>query len=85
MNSIQALCKTALNVTDEELDELTEVARKQLEYFSPLKQAMTARLHMLGHHNMLVLSKVRELRDAIENGECLARHNVELRGAHDQD
>lgn len=72
MNSIHALCKKALKVTDEELDELTEVARQQLEYCSPLKMATTARQHALGHHNMLVLAKVRELRDTIKDGEKIA-------------
>jgi len=75
MNNINALCKKALKVTDEELAELTDVARSQLEHCSPLKQATTARQQALGHHNMLVLTKVRELRDTIKNGESLARHN----------
>lgn len=73
MNSINALCKKALKVTDEEIEELTEVARGQLEYCSPLKQATMARQQALGHHNMLVLAKVRELRDAIRGGEHLCK------------
>ena len=73
MNSIYALCKKALKVTDEELDELMEDARQQLEYCSPLKMATTSRQVALGHHNMMVLTKVRELRDILKAGESLVR------------
>lgn len=72
MNSIYALCKKALKVTDEELDELAELARNQLEYCSPLKMATAARQHALGQHNMLVLMKVRELRDVLKNAKSEA-------------
>ena len=80
MNSINALCKKALKVTDDELAELTEVARGQLEYCSPFKRATMAQQQALGHHNMLVLTKVRELRDTLKAGESIARHNAELTG-----
>lgn len=75
MNSVYSLTRKAFKVTDEELVELEELARGQLEYISPLKQATMARQRALGEHNLRVIECVRKLRDTIIAGKHLqAKH-----------
>ena len=71
--SIYSVCRAIRKITDEELAELEKVAKGQLEYCSPLKMATQGRQNALGKHNLAVLAKLRELRDAIMAGEELRR------------
>lgn len=71
--SVLSICRAIRAVKDEELAELEQMAKGQLAYLSPLKMATMGRQHALGTHNLLVLSKLRELRDAIKAGERLAK------------
>jgi hypothetical protein len=66
-----SICRAVRKLSDAELDDLERMAKGQLAYLSPLKMATSARQHALGNHNLLVLTKLRELRDAIKAGEKL--------------
>ena len=70
-NKIYKICEDVLKITDEEVNEIKEIAKGQLEYNHPLKMATAGRLHALGEHNMKVLDKLLELKAAIEEGATL--------------
>ena len=70
-NSVYSLTRKAVKVTDEELAELEELAKGQMQYLSPLKMATMARQHQLGEYNLRVLECVRKLRDTIISGKNL--------------
>ena len=72
-NSVLGICRKTVKVTDEELAELEEMAKTQLEYISPLRMATMAWQHALGNHNLAVVAKVRELRDLIRQGEQIEK------------
>ena len=68
IEKINKICEEVLTVTDEELDEACEMARGQMEYFSPFKNATMGWQHKLGQHNMDVVNELRHLRDTIKEG-----------------
>jgi len=68
VEKINKICADVLSVTDEELEAALNVARSQMEYFSPLKNATMRWQHELGEHNMEVLTSLRSLRDTIKKG-----------------
>lgn len=70
--SLLNLCRDVLRVDDTEVAELERMANQQCAYLSPLKMATSARQHALGRHNLIVIAKYRELREAIETGKELA-------------
>jgi|GEM_PF-3186485 len=69
IDKIKQICNDILSVTDEELKEAENVARNQMEYFSPLKNATMGWQYRLGEYNMEVLTVLRNLRDTIKKGE----------------
>jgi hypothetical protein len=71
--SVLRIARSIRTIKDEELAELEQMAKGQLAYCSPLKMATMGRQHALGMHNLLVLAKLRELRDAIKAGEQLRK------------
>lgn len=72
-NIVYGICRKVVKITDEELAELEEVAKVQLEYLSPLKCATMGWQHALGNHNLAVVAKLRELRDLILQGAEIKR------------
>ena len=70
-NKIHKICKEVLKITDEEIEELREIAKRQEEYFSPLKMATAAKQNALGKHNNAVLDKLIELKEVIEQGASI--------------
>ena len=69
IDKINKICADILTLTDEELDEVLKMAKGQMEYFSPLKNATMGWQHKLGQHNMEVVNELRHLRDTIKEGE----------------
>lgn len=70
---INDICKEALELTDEDLEEAREMARDQMEYFNPLKNATAHWQRQLGDHNMNVVNALRYLRDTIRDGENIGK------------
>ena len=68
IDKINKICADILTLTDEELDEAIKMAKGQMEYFSPLKNATMRWQHKLGQHNMEVVNELRHLRDTIKEG-----------------
>lgn len=73
MNRLEELCAIALELTEEDFEEMDEIIRQQLEYCQPLKMATTAWQHELGRHNQAVVAKIRELKDVILQGANIQR------------
>lgn len=69
IDKINKICADILTLTDEELDEAIKMAKGQMEYFSPLKNATMGWQHKLGQHNMEVVNELKHLRDTIKEGE----------------
>ena len=69
IDKINKICADILTLTDEELDEALKMAKGQMEYFSPLKNATMGWQHKLGQHNMEVVNELKHLRDTIKEGE----------------
>lgn len=69
--SLLTLCRDVLRVDEAEVAELERMSNQQCAYLSPLKMATSARQHALGRHNLIVIAKYRELREAIETGKEL--------------
>lgn len=71
-NKIFDICIKVTQITDEEVQELRDIAQGQLEYISPLRMATTAKQNALGQHNMAVLDALLKLKEVIESGAHLA-------------
>ena len=69
IDKINKICADILTLTDDELDEALKMAKGQMEYFSPLKNATMGWQHKLGQHNMEVVNELKHLRDTIKEGE----------------
>lgn len=67
-NKIYKICENVLKITDDEVSEIREIAKGQLEYMHPLKMATARKQHLLGEHNNKVLDKLLELKAVIEEG-----------------
>lgn len=67
-NRISKLCREVLQITDEEFNEMYDVANGQLEYSSPLKCATESYQHELGKYNLEILDALRDLRHIIKKG-----------------
>ena len=68
IDKINKICADILTLTDEELDEAIKMAKGQMEYFSPLKNATMGWQHKLGQHNKEVMNELRHLRETIKEG-----------------
>ena len=64
-NKIYKICENVLEITDEEIAELTEVYEGQLAYCHPFKMATAEKQHKLGAHNRDVVNRLMELRSAL--------------------
>lgn len=72
-NPIYKICMDVLKVTDDDIEELKEIAREQREYFNPLKMATQKWQHDLAEHNEKVIEKLEELRETIRQGEGITK------------
>ncbi len=63
--TIDKICKNVLNITDDSFKEAREMARKQMQYISPLKPATQAKSNSRGRRNNEILDKLVELKELI--------------------
>ena len=70
-NKIFDICLLVSHITDEEVQEIRDIAQGQLDYCQPLKMATTAKQNALGRHNMDVLDALLKLKEVIESGAHL--------------
>jgi len=70
-NKILDICIKVTQITDEEIEELREVAKGQMEYHNPLRMATTGKQNALGRHNMAVLDALLKLKEVIASGATL--------------
>lgn len=71
-NKIYDILIQVRKITDEEVQELREIAQGQLDYTHPLKMATTAKQNALGRHNMDVLDALVKLKEVIDSGAILS-------------
>lgn len=67
-NRIYKLCEDVLQITNEEIAEIREIAKGQKNYFNPLKMATMGWQKELGEHNEKVLEALINLKNAV--AEC---------------
>lgn len=67
-NRINKICREVLSITEEEFNEMYDVANGQLEYNDPLKPATSGWQLRLGKHNIAVLDALKDLKHTIEQG-----------------
>lgn len=71
-NKIYDICILVAHITDAEVQEIRDIAQRQLDYISPLRMATTAKQNALGQHNMDVLDALLNLKKVIESGAHLS-------------
>ena len=67
-NPIYEVCTMVLDITEEDFEEMREIARGQLDFFSPLRNATMGWQRQLGEHNLKVLDALKHLQDVIKEG-----------------
>ena len=69
VKTIYKISQLALSLTDEDFEELQEMADHQKSYFSPLKPATEREQHKLGEHNQKMIDCLKELRKILIEGK----------------
>lgn len=67
-NKIYKICEMVLEVTDEEIKEIRDIAEGQKLYLNPLKMNTSHWQHQLGEHNDRVIDALINLKTEIEKG-----------------
>ena len=67
-NKIYEICEMVLEITDEEIKEIRDIAEGQKSYIHPLKLATQRWQHQLGEHNDRVIDALINLKTEIEKG-----------------
>lgn len=73
VKEIFKISKLVLSITEEEFEELEEMAQEQCDYVNPLKCATTAKQHALGEHNKKMISCLRALKNTLLSGKVLQK------------
>lgn len=67
-NRIYKICEDVLQITEDEIAEIREIAEGQKSYFNPLKIATMGWQQELGEHNEKVLEALINLKNVV--AEC---------------
>lgn len=67
--TINEIRKLATSLTDEDFEELEEMAERQANYVHPLKMATAQRIREAGEYNKKLIPILKELRDAFIEGK----------------
>lgn len=65
---IYKISQNVLSITEEEFEELTEMANNQLNYCNALKPSTTQKQRELGKHNLTVINALFELQKILKKG-----------------
>lgn len=71
VKEIFKISKLVLSITDEEFEELEEMAQEQCDYVNPLKCDTTAKQNALGEHNKKMIACLKELKNTLLRGKEL--------------
>lgn len=74
-NSILDICQNILKITDEEFEEMRDIAMGQMYYTSPLKPATQAWQNKLGEYNLKALDLLYDLKKHLETGASIRKEN----------
>lgn len=74
-NKIYKICEDVLTITDDEIKELTEIAKGQKRYNNPLRMATSRWQQELGEHNDKVLDAIIALKKELEAGAKIEKPN----------
>jgi mevalonate kinase len=69
VEKVNKLCRSVLELTEQDLQAVDTIAQEQASYTHPLKVAKQAKVNELGNHNQRVLSALRNLRQVLIDGE----------------
>lgn len=67
--TINEIRKLITSLTDEDFEELQEMAERQANYAHPLKMATAQRIREAGEYNKKVIPVLKELRDIFIEGK----------------
>lgn len=67
--TINEIRKLITSLTDEDFEELQEMAEEQANYVHPLKMATAQRIREAGEYNKKVIPVLKELRDIFIEGK----------------
>lgn len=67
--TINEIRKLVTSLTDEDFEELEEMAERQANYVHPLKMATAQRIREAGEYNKKLIPILKELRDAFIEGK----------------
>lgn len=73
VRKIKKISDLVVSITEEEFNELKEMAKEQTEYFNPLKVATQAKYHALGEHNKKMIECLEALKTTILAGEPVSK------------
>ena len=68
IEKIGKICADIIELTDEDLQAVLDMANEQRSYINPLKLAKQKEFNDLGEYNFNVCNKLIELRKLIQNG-----------------
>lgn len=68
IEKIEAVCKSVLEISKEDFEEMKQVVEEQKTYTHPLKMATAKWQHELGEYNEKVLNKLEELQAVLKSG-----------------
>ena len=72
VTKIKKICELTASISEEEFEQLKEMAQEQLDYINPLKQATQAKYHSLGKHNQKIVACLEELKRVYQEGKNLS-------------
>lgn len=85
LNKIDVLCCHALQITDQNIEDMREVIKDQREFMMPLMPATTEWQHKLADFNERVLEKVLELKALIESGASIVEPKETIKLFEDEE
>ena len=65
---INSICKKILALTEEDFEEVLQIAKQQSEYVHPLKMETAAKQRAFGEYNKSVVHALKEAKRVIESG-----------------
>lgn len=68
IEKIEAVCKSVLEISKEDFEEMKQVVEEQKTYTHPLKKATVKWQHELGEYNEKALNKLEELQVVLKSG-----------------
>lgn len=73
VSKIKKISDLVVSITEQEFNELKEMAKEQAEYVNPLRMARQAKYHALGEHNKKMIECLEALKTTILAGASVSK------------